>query len=96
VSVNLIADGHGGHNKTEDEMKRYQGKSANQILKASEIKTMKAGTVEVVYEDMIVNALGDDSQIHLRNAGGLVASVDLTPRAKVLFNSMIEKRDARG
>jgi len=76
--------------------KTYKGKSSNQILKASRVTTMHAGTIEIMYKDMIVNAMGDDSQIHLRNAGGLVASVDLTPRAKVLFNSMIEKRDARG
>jgi hypothetical protein len=77
-------------------MKRYQGKSANQIPKSSEVCETQSGTLEIMYGDMIVNALRDDDQIHLRDSCGLVASVDLTPRAKVLFNSMIKKRDARG
>lgn len=75
-------------------MKTYKGKSANQILKASEINKMAAGTVEITYEDMVVNAMEDDNQIHLRNSGGLVASIDMTPRAKVLFDKLVENRDS--
>jgi hypothetical protein len=74
-------------------MKRYKGKSACQILNAAKIETMCAGNTEIVYGDMIINALSDDNQIHLRNVGGLVASVDLTPRSKARFDQMIEVRD---
>ena len=76
-------------------MKTYKGKSASQILKESKIYKMAAGTVEITYKDMVVNAMEDDDQIHLRNSGGLVASIDMTPRAKVLSDKLIEQRESR-
>jgi hypothetical protein len=79
----------------ENEMKKYQGKSPNQILKSSEVCETQAGTLEIMYGDMIVNSLRDDDQIHLRDSCGLVASVDLTPRAKELFDKLGYQRDSK-
>jgi hypothetical protein len=62
-----------GETRMAREIKKYQGMSGRQILKASKICQMSGGEWQICYQDMIVMVNEDADYISLSSVGGAIA-----------------------